>query len=268
MRLLLLFAALALGGTIQPGWAQTTPGGGSQTAPVVVELFTSQGCASCPPADAFIGELAKLPDVIALALHVDYWDYLGWKDTFATPKYSARQKAYAKRAGSRTIFTPQIVVQGADRVKGHDINQVRSAIDAHRNRKAGVQLGVAREGGMVRIDVAPRARPPLAPPATAMSLIPAAPDLAPSPLPSRTSSTPLSVHVVTYRPSESVAIGGGENAGRAIDYANIVTSWETVADWDGAAPMQIVYRVPQPGPLAVIVQEAKIGPVLAAASGP
>ncbi len=268
MRLLLLLAAFIFGGAVRPGWAQTTPGGGSQGAPVVVELFTSQGCSSCPPADDFLGELAKLPDVIALALHVDYWDYLGWKDTFATPKFSDRQKAYAKRDGSRTIFTPQIVVQGADRMKGHDIEKVRSAIEAHRNRKSDVQLGVAREGNMVRINVAPRPRPPLAPPATAMSLVPGAPNLAPPPMPSRGSAAPLSVHVVTYRPNDSVAIDGGENAGRALDYANIVTSWETVADWDGAAPMQIVYRVPQPGPLAVIVQEAKIGPVLAAARVP
>ena len=93
-----------------------TPLGAWAQTPVVLELFTSQGCSSCPPADALLAELAERPDIIALALHVDYWDYLGWKDSFGSPKYTARQRAYAKAARSRSVYTPEMVVQGEDRV--------------------------------------------------------------------------------------------------------------------------------------------------------
>ena len=87
---------------------------------VVVELYTSQGCSSCPPADAYLEELAQEPGVIALALHVDYWDYLGWKDEFANPDFTDRQKTYATANGSNTIYTPQMVVAGTDMVEGSD----------------------------------------------------------------------------------------------------------------------------------------------------
>ena len=101
-----------------------------QAGPVVLELYTSQGCSSCPPADALFAHLAQRDDVIALALHVDYWDYLGWKDAFARPRHTARQKAYAKAARSRTIFTPEMIVQGEDRVKGHDAAAISVLIAA------------------------------------------------------------------------------------------------------------------------------------------
>ena len=80
--------------------------------PVVVELYTSQGCSSCPPADAMLHDLAARPDVIALALHVDYWDYIGWVDEFADPAYTRRQKQYAQVAGNPSVYTPQMVIGG------------------------------------------------------------------------------------------------------------------------------------------------------------
>ena len=86
----------------------------------VVELFTSQGCSSCPAADRLLGELGKDPDLLALSLPIDYWDYLGWKDTLASPGHSARQRAYAKVRGDREVYTPQIVVNGATHVLGSD----------------------------------------------------------------------------------------------------------------------------------------------------
>ena len=92
--------------------------GAAQDSPVVVELFTSQGCAACPPADALLGELARHEDVIALALHVDYWDYIGWEDVFARPEFTQRQHAYGHAAGSTVVYTPQMIVGGQERVVG------------------------------------------------------------------------------------------------------------------------------------------------------
>ena len=91
---------------------------GRSQRPVVLELFTSQGCSSCPPADALLGELAKRDEVVTLAFHVDYWDYIGWKDPFGDPLHTARQRAYAAHLGQRTIYTPQLVVDGAGHVVG------------------------------------------------------------------------------------------------------------------------------------------------------
>src|SRR3979411_3505395 len=96
----------------------------------VVELFTSQGCSSCPPADKIIGELAKDPSVIALSMPIDYWDYLGWKDTLADSRFSARQKAYSRMRGDRDVYTPQVVVNGSTPVIGSDRAGIESAIGA------------------------------------------------------------------------------------------------------------------------------------------
>src|SRR6266487_3366610 len=94
----------------------------------VVELFTSQGCSSCPPADQIIGELAKDPNVIALSLPIDYWDYLGWKDTLADSRFSARQKAYSRMRGDRDVYTPQVVVNGSRHVIGSDRTRIDGAM--------------------------------------------------------------------------------------------------------------------------------------------
>ena len=99
----------------------------AEDAPVVVELFTSQGCSSCPPADELLREMSKRPDVIALAFHVDYWDYIGWKDEFAHPGFTKRQKAYAKAAGERMVYTPQMIVHGVVRVVGHEPEALAAA---------------------------------------------------------------------------------------------------------------------------------------------
>src|SRR5277367_4557629 len=94
----------------------------------VVELFTSQGCSSCPPADKLMGELAKDPSIIALSMPIDYWDYLGWKDTLADARFSARQKAYSQVRGDRDVYTPQVVVNGSVHVIGSDLAGIESAI--------------------------------------------------------------------------------------------------------------------------------------------
>jgi hypothetical protein len=232
MRLLLMLSVAAALSLPQVGRAQP--------APVVLELFTSQGCSSCPPADALLAELAEAEGVIALALHVDYWDYLGWSDSFAAPKYTERQRAYAKAAKSRTIFTPQVVVQGAERLKGHDADRIRDRIAAHGLREPPVALSLGVEGDALDIRIEPRQE-----------------DLGPA-----------DVHLVRFIPEQEVAIEAGENAGKTITYSNIVTDWQTIAHWDGAAPLELRHEGAGDGPLAVIVQEAKMGPVLTAARWP
>src|SRR5277367_5521376 len=102
MKAILLVLALMLSSVAQAG----------ETRPVVVELFTSQGCNSCPPADAYLGELAKRPDVLALSLHVDYWDYIGWRDPFAQHAFTLRQRDYSHALSERYVYTPQMVING------------------------------------------------------------------------------------------------------------------------------------------------------------
>src|SRR5205814_1096869 len=115
-----LFAALVT--ALLPVTAQ------AETRPVVVELFTSQGCSSCPPADRLLSELAERPDVIALGLHIDYWDDLGWKDPLSSPEATARQRDYARQFGRRQVYTPQLVVDGTEEAVGSDRAAVLQAL--------------------------------------------------------------------------------------------------------------------------------------------
>jgi hypothetical protein len=117
----------------------------SVPAPMVVELFTSQGCSSCPPADAFLGELAQREDVIALAFHVDYWDYIGWKDKFADPLFTTRQRAYAEAQGSSMVYTPQMIVAGAIDVVGSDRKAVEKALKTAYTRNTMYRIQVGRD---------------------------------------------------------------------------------------------------------------------------
>ena len=120
-----------LGATVMTFWMLAGSALWAQTSPVVVELFTSQGCSSCPPADAMLHKLAERDDVIALALHVDYWDYIGWKDEFAVPAYTKRQRGYARTNGRRMIYTPQMVINGQDDVIGAKPMDVSDLIQKH-----------------------------------------------------------------------------------------------------------------------------------------
>jgi hypothetical protein len=220
--------------------AALAPAARAQQTPVVVELFTSQGCATCPPADALLDQIAARPGVIALALHVDYWDYLGWKDAFAQPQFSDRQKAYAKSRRERSIFTPQMIVQGADPMIGHDEPAITASIAAHQARPAPVSLQLARNGSGLDIVISPAAGP----------------------------VGPADVHVVEILPEHAMTIEAGENAGHSFTYSNIVTGWHTVARWDGASEVDIHAEGLDPGPVAVIVQGERMGPVLAAGRVP
>lgn len=225
-----LRAAVAAGVLIAaaPAAAQT---------PVVVELFTSQGCSSCPPADAYLAELAARDDVIALALHVDYWDYLGWADTFAQSRFTERQKSYARAAGSKMIYTPQLIVAGAGRIPGHKAAEIAAMIRERGAQDTPVRLELVREGDRLR--VAATADPPL--------------------------PRPVTVQLVRYIPSRTTTIERGENAGRTETYHNIVTEWEAIAQWPGRAPLTVEAAVPGSEPVVVIVQEPGPGPIIAAA---
>jgi hypothetical protein len=189
----------------KPGLAQT-----AASPRMVIELFTSQGCSSCPPADALLSELASRPDVIALSMPVDYWDYLGWKDTLAKPAFSARQKAYSAARGDRQVYTPQAVIDGVIHAVGSDRTQIETAAKSAQNR-AGVMLlpvSIADQDGAYSVTVGAGAA-------------------ASSP----SSAQVFALPVIRRR---DVAIGRGENANRKVTYVNIVRDMILLGEWSGA----------------------------------
>lgn len=236
---------------------------------VVLELYTSQGCAACPPADAMMAELAMREDVIALALHVDYWDYIGWTDVFADPEHAERQKRYARRHGHSTIYTPQVVINGVDIVEGFRVMHVMDLIEARRVRSARIDLELERpEDSVLEISaqVLENGDPPLllssrgmGPAAPAM-LGALAPEAEAHPLPQ-----PLSLQLVRYNPAAHVEIMAGENAGRQAQYYNIVTSWDVIGSWDMRAPLRLSVQIEGEQPAVVILQEPGQGEIVAAA---
>lgn len=212
----------------------------AQDQKVVVELFTSQGCASCPPADALLDKLAQRDDVIALALHVDYWDYLGWKDTFSVAAFTARQHGYARAAHARAVYTPQMVIGGVDHVIGSKAMDVMDQVAAHRGAPNPVGLSAVRDGTVLQIKAEAR----------------------------QAGLGPMIVQIVRYMPSEVVAIPRGENAGKSVRYANIVTSWNVVGRWNGEAPLEMEVPVAGAAPAVVIIQRDSYGPIVAAVTLP
>jgi len=214
-----------------------TSGAMAQSNAAVVELFTSQGCSSCPPADAFLAEIADREDVIALALHVDYWDYIGWADTFASPAFTARQHAYARAAQERTVYTPQVVVGGADHVIGSSPAEVSALIARQQAAPVLAALTVTRTGGSVAIR------------ATAAAGLGGSVD----------------VQLIRYLPQASVAIERGENAGRTILYRNIVTRIDDLGSWDGSGTLAMQAPLAAGEPVVVVLQRPASGPIVAAA---
>jgi len=204
--------------------------------PVVVELFTSQGCSSCPPADRYLTELAKDDDVIALAWHVDYWDYLGWKDEFADPKYTERQKHYARSMGEKMIYTPQAVVDGRSHTVGSDAAKVMKLVDYARDEAPQLDLSVERDGNMIiiRAEVLERLQ------------------------------GKVDVNLVHYQPSAEVKITRGENAGSTIMYTNIVSEYLHVGTWGGLGTLDLEAPIISDLPMVVMLQQKGYGPILAA----
>jgi hypothetical protein len=203
---------------------------------VVVELYTSQGCSSCPPADDFVAMLASDPRIIPLALHVDYWDYIGWADNFAQAKFTDRQRAYARDIGSRSIYTPQFIIGGMDRIEGYSPEETAEQLHRHLSADAVVDLTVVRQGNSLVIRAV--AEPPL--------------------------TSPVRVQIVRYKPQETVTIERGENAGKTITYHNIVTSWDSVGEWSGQEPLSITAPMEGGEPAVVILQNAGPASIVAA----
>jgi hypothetical protein len=214
----------------------------------VVELFTSQGCSSCPPADKIIGELARDPSVIALSMPIDYWDYLGWKDTLADSRFSARQKAYSLMRGDRDVYTPQVVVNGAAQVIGSDRAEIESAIGATRKTDGvmSVPVSMGLSGKQITVSVA------------------------------ASNKGPAAVHgeiwICSISKAIPISIGRGENRGRELTYYNVVRNVLKVGDWNGNAgswtvPLENVSREGIDA-AAVFVQDGnrdRPGPMLGAA---
>lgn len=211
---------------------------------VVVELFTSQGCNSCPPADAFLRELTQDEDVLALSFPVDYWDYLGWKDTLADPANTERQSAYRQTMGLRQMYTPQMVIQGQREGVGSRTRDIQSKISAVQNggaSKAGVTIAATSDG--FDITVAPKAN----------------------------GAADATVWLIYFDAVHEVAVTGGENSGRTLRYHNVVQDMVALGEWSG---QQKTYSIPgaQGGgenkKCAVLVQSNGAGPILAAAMMP
>jgi hypothetical protein len=176
----------------------------------VVELFTSQGCSSCPPADKIIGELAKDPNVIALSMPIEYWDYLGWKDTLADSRFSARQKAYSQMRGDRDVYTPQMIVNGSANVIGSDRAAIDSAIQ-NTQKASGVMsvpVTMTMSGKQINVSVAASKAP---------------------------GTSHGEVWICSVSKAVPISIGRGENRGRDITYYNVVRNVLKVGDWNGSS---------------------------------
>ncbi len=207
---------------------------GDPAHPTVIELFQSQGCSDCPPANANLNAIADRSDILALSFGVTYWDRLGWKDIFAKPAFTARQWDYAHGAGRDNVFTPQMIVNGRGVLVGSNRAQVDAAIQKFDRGSGGPSI--ASRGGKVIIGKG-------------------------SP---RRSATVWLAH---YDPRvRNVPIRAGENGGRTLPHRDVVTTLQPLGTWTGAA---LTLDLPAPGDpalrAAVLVQEGTAGPIIAAA---
>ncbi|MFV0280513.1 MAG: DUF1223 domain-containing protein [Rhodoblastus sp.] len=194
-----LFASLAAAnGSATAAAAAARPKG-------VIELFTSQGCSSCPPADKFLGELSRDTSLIVLSMPVDYWDYIGWKDTLASPQCTARQKDYAAARGDAQIYTPQIIIDGVTQVLGADRGATLMNLEEDRSLKGVMSVDVAANvaDGVASVDIGAGA------------------------------DENAAVWLMEVEPSVTVKVGRGENAGHTLTYVNVVRKMTRLGAWQG-----------------------------------
>jgi hypothetical protein len=197
---------------------------GAAQGPVVVELFTSEGCASCPSADAVLADLAKRPDVIAMSLHVDYWDHLGWKDTLGLPGHTRRQKAYQKTMGTGYLYTPQAVIQGTSQTVGSD--------------RPAIERLIAKAATLPHLRLALRDTPdgPVL-------------DIGEGPY----QGMPATVWLCPLQARADVAVERGENAGKTLTYEWVVRGWTKLGQWSGEA-LTVALPADLPRPAVLLVQ--------------
>lgn len=207
--------------------------------PAVVELFTSQGCSSCPPADAYLGELARSGRVLALAYHVDYWDNLGWKDPFASPSGTERQRLYGRALGLSGIYTPQMVVDGQIDAVGSDRRAVEAALAGARRQGPAIRLAAA--SGKLAVSVA-----------------------------AQKTGAPAEVVLVAYLDQADTKVRRGENAGRSLTEYAIVRGVYPLGRWTGEAAsytIDLSAIAADATDAAVLVQTPGPGAIVGAAAG-
>ncbi len=259
MRLLPMIAAL--GGVMSGIWGLGTSGSqvlaqdqprrepaAQQRLVAVLELYTSQGCSSCPAADALLQAYTQRNGVVALTFPVDIWDYLGWRDTLANPKFTARQKYYAKHRGDGRVYTPQVVVNGVSHVVGSSARDIDNAIAATAQKLAKVNVPVTAriEAGRLVVEAGPAAPGAEVKDAT--------------------------IWLGIVKSKVEVAVRGGENRGKTLTYYNVVREMTPVGMWSGK-PLDIrldidTVKLPDTDRAVVIVQFGKAGPILGAALVP
>ena len=224
-----MFAALAL----------VTPAAAADQPRAVIEMFTSQGCNSCPPADRLVGELVNDPSIIVLSYSVTYWDYLGWRDTLALPENTQRQRAYALGRGDRQVYTPQAVVDGVFHAVGSDRRDIEAkAARARTGRDDGaplsVPVSVSKDGSAMTVSIG-----------------------------TGTEKAPgdCRVSVVEFDKEQTVAIGRGENRGETITYHNVVRASREIGRWSGGTlklPVDAKTDDPKKG-IVILVQQMSSG---------
>lgn len=252
------YLAAAMAGTLLAGAASAaspgTTAGATEGVPpaasaaasvTVIELFTSQGCSSCPTADALLKTFSKRPDVVALTFPVDYWDYLGWKDTLASPKFSARQRAYAKARGDGRVYTPQVVVNGLKHALGSSAEDIDKAIAITTPKvepsRVGVRVRSAKEHIVINLEAARE----------------------------QARASEATIWLALIQRQIEVKIKRGENHGKIGIYHNVVREWMPVGVWNGtAATIKIAHHaVKQSGAdgCAIILQHGDAGAIVGAA---
>ncbi len=203
--------------------------------PIVVELFTSEGCSSCPPADALLAELAGRPDVLALSFHVDYWDRLGWKDPFSSPDATRRQHGYADLLGLATVYTPQMVVDGRWQAVGSDRSEVEQALGSARRNRNDVPITLAVDHDRAQIMLGPGG-----------------------------DGVAATVLLIGFDRRHVSAVTRGENGGRTLPHIDVVRSIEEVAPFDGRA-RALEVSICSPCDRVAVILQARDGRVLGVA---
>ena len=209
----------------------------AQSRPIVVELYTSEGCSSCPPAEAYLGTLRGRSDVIALAFHVGYWDGPEWRDRFALPECTQRQEGYARALQRSSVYTPQLVIDGRYDSVGSDGSRVAQALS---ERRESVPIALSVQEGELRIELGGHAGAPHS-----------------------------DVVLVAYRGHAVSAIGGGENSGRTLEEFNLVRRIQTLGGWSGDARsfrLPLASLPPDATDVAVLLQPSGQAPIIGAAA--